>query len=807
MAQINVKKRNGSKELLNIEKLHQVVFGACEGLSGVSASEVELKSHIQFYDGITSSEIQDLLIRSAAELITVDNPNYQYVAGRLVAYNLRKQVYGQYEPWHIKKLVEKNTTNGFYDKDLLGYYSDEEWNEINSFLRHSRDTEFSYAGIEQLRGKYLVQNRVSKEVYETPQIAYMLIAAVLFAKYPKETRLKWVHDYYDAISKHDISLPTPVMAGVRTPQRQFSSCVLVETDDSLDSINATTSAVVKYVSQKAGIGLGAGRIRSLGSPVRKGDAYHTGITPFLKLFQSAVGSCNQGGVRKGAATIFYPLWTLEIEDLLVLKNNKGTEDNRARNLDYTVQFNKVMYERLISNENITLFNPQDVPEMYESFFIDVDKFRNLYEAAEKNTKLRKKTISAVELFSKFMTERKETGRIYLMNVDHANDHGAYIKEKAPIRMSNLCQEILETTTPMGTIEKREYIVTDGNIVSYLQESRENDIDVCYKGETSEGIVFEETEDLSRIATCTLSAINWGNIKKPSDFAKPCELAVRALDALLDYQSYPVKAAEKSVREFRHLGIGIVNFAYWLAKRDLTYTDSSCLHIVDEYMEAMSYYCIKASADLAAEFGACDRNEDTKLGNGILPLDTYKKDVDEIVSRTPTMPWDDLRIQLKKTGIRHATHLAVMPSESSSQIMNATNGIEPPRSLISIKQSKDGVLKQVVPEIKRLKNKYELLWDQKSPIGYLNICAVITKWINQAVSTNTSYNPKFYPDGKIPMSVLLKDLLFCYKFGLPTLYYLNTNDGQGEIDVEKMIQQDLPQGQTSGQDEICESCAI
>jgi len=527
---ILISKRDGNKEELNLDKIHKVVFHACEGISGVSPSEVEIKSHIQFYNGINSSDIQETLIKSAADLITEETPNYQYVAGRLIVYHLRKHVYGDFEPPHLLKIINNNIKKGFYDSEILELYSEDDINQLNEYIQHSRDNMLTYAAMEQFRGKYLVQNRATGQIFETPQVAYMMISATLFSKYPKETRLQFVKDYYDAISTFDISLPTPVMAGVRTPQRQFSSCVLIESGDSLDSINATSSAVVKYVSQKAGIGVGAGSIRAIGSPIRNGDATHTGVIPFFKLFQAAVKSCSQGGVRGGAATLYYPIWHLEIEDMLVLKNNKGTEDNRVRQMDYGVQFNKLMYERLITGGDITLFSPHDVPEMYNAFFNDQDKFRELYETAERNTRLRKKTVKAIDLFSAFVTERKDTGRIYLMNVDHANTHGAFKEDVAPIKQSNLCCEINLPTKPLNDINDRE----------------------------------------GEISLCTLSAINWGNIKSPTDFEKPCELAVRALDELLDYQSYPVIAAELSTMNRRPLGIGIINFAYWLAKNDSNY---------------------------------------------------------------------------------------------------------------------------------------------------------------------------------------------------------------------------------------------
>ena len=700
MSNIQVIKRNGVKENINLDKLHKVVFHACEGISGVSPSEVEIKSSLQFYNGITSDDIQETLIKSAADLISEETPNYQSVAGRLIVYHVRKIVYGTYDPCHILELVKRNTKEGFYDPELVTSYNEDEWNDLNAYVKHERDESLTYASMEQWRGKYLVQNRVTGELKETPQMAYMLIAATLFNNYPKETRMRWVKEYYDAVSLHDISLPTPVMAGVRTPQRQFSSCVLIESDDSLDSINATTSAIVKYVSQKAGIGIGAGSIRAIGSPIRKGDAYHTGVIPFFKMFQAATRSCSQGGVRNGAATLYYPIWHYEVEDLLVLKNNKGIEDNRVRHMDYGVQFNKLMYERLIQGGNITLFSPADVPGLYDAFFADQDKFKELYETAERNTRLRKKVITALELFSSFMGERKDTGRIYLMNVDHANSHSAFKPELAPVKQSNLCCEINLPTKPLNDF---------------------NDLE-------------------GEIALCTLSAINWGNIRKPSDFERMCRLAVRGLDALLSYQSYPVKAAERATMGRRPLGVGIINLAYWMAKHDMTYSNPN-LAMIDEYAEAWSYYLIKASADLAAEKGACLWNDQTRYSDGVLPIDTYKRDVDELVAPRERMDWAGLREQLKATGIRNSTLMALMPAETSAQISNATNGIEPPRSLVSIKQSKHGVLKQVVPGIHKLKNKYELLWDQKSPEGYLKIMAVLQKYIDQGISVNTSYNPR------------------------------------------------------------------
>jgi ribonucleoside-diphosphate reductase alpha chain len=590
----------------------------------------------------------------------------------------------------------------------------------------------------------------------------MMIGATLFIDYPKETRLKWVKEFYDAVSQFYISLPTPIMAGVRTPTRQFSSCVLIESGDSLNSINSTSTSIVRYISKKAGIGVGAGSIRAIGSRIGDGSIVHTGLIPFLKYFQSAVKSCSQGGVRGGAATVYLPIWHLEFEELVVLKNNKGTEETRVRHMDYAFQFNKLMYERLLTGGNITLFSPHDVPDLYDAFYADQDKFRELYLKYEADKNIRKKEMTAIDVFSQFLTERKDTGRIYLMNVDHANEHGAFIPEIAPIRQSNLCCEIDLPTKPLESAD----------------------------------------DENGEISLCTLSAINWGQINDPSEFEKYCTIAIRSLDALLDYQAYPVKAAELSTMARRPLGVGIINLAYFLAKRGLKYDDAA-LETIDEYAEAWSYYLIKASADLAAEKGAISKIHETKYGFGITPNETYKKEVDELVPHKERMPWGKLRQQLKDTGIRNSTLMALMPAETSAQISNSTNGIEPPRALVSYKQSKDGVMAQVVPGYHHLKNKYDLLWDQKSPEGYLKVCAVLQKYIDQGISVNTSYNPDFFEDGKVPMSQLIKDMVTFYKYGGKQLYYNNTHDGAGEMKDDDPI--DLPMSDID--DDACESCVI
>ena len=764
MSEINIVKRDGSKEHLDLEKLHKVIFYACDDITGVSPSQVELNSHISFYDGMTTGEIQETMIKAAADLISEETPNYQIVAGRLISYHLRKQAYGEFDVPHLYDIVKDNIKNKMYEPSLTEWYTANEFNQMNKWIDHKRDENYTYAAMEQFRGKYLVQDRYTGKIFETPQIALMLIGATLFHNYPREERLTWVKDFYDSVSRFEISLPTPVMAGVRTAIRQFSSCVLIESGDSLDSINATAGAIVKYVSKRAGIGIGAGSIRAHGSSINGGHATHTGVIPFFKHFQSAVRSCSQGGVRGGAATLYYPIWHLEVEDLLVLKNNKGTEGNRIRHLDYGVQFNKVFYERLIKGEEITLFSPSDVPELEECFFNDVDKFRELYEIAERKTSIRKKKVPAIEIFSSFMQERKDTGRIYLMNVDHANDHGSFRADLAPIKMSNLCCEINLPTKPL------------------------------------EGI----NDPAGEISLCTLAAVNWGNIKDPEGFQRPTEILVRALDALLDYQEYPVLAAERSTMNRRPLGVGIINFAYWMAKNDMTYSDPN-LEMIDEWTEAWSYYLIKASNQLAKEKGSCKLNYQTKYSQGIVPADTYKKEVDELVPHNPKMDWDTLREDLKESGIRNSTLMALMPSETSSQISNATNGIEPPRALVSIKQSKHGVLKQVVPSIFKLKNKYELLWDQKSPKGYLSICAVLQKYVDQGISVNTSYNPQHSADEKIPMSELLTDLITFYKYGGKQLYYFNTFDGATD-EVEEPSHPYVGQDDQLDEEE-CESCVL
>ncbi len=745
--QLTVSKRNGRKENIDLEKIHRVITWAAEGLENVSVSQVEIKSHIQFYDGITTSDIHETIIKSAADLISEETPDYQYLAARLAVFHLRKKAYGQYEPPalydHVSKLVE----TGKYDKHLLEDYSYDEFKALDSFIDHKRDLDFSYAAVKQLEGKYFVQNRVTKEIYESAQFLYILVAACLFAKYPKETRLDYIKRFYDAVSTFKISLPTPIMAGVRTPTRQFSSCVLIECDDSLDSINATASSIVRYVSQRAGIGINAGRIRALGSEIRGGEAFHTGCIPFYKYFQTAVKCCSQGGVRGGAATVFYPMWHGEVQSLMVLKNNRGVEENRVRHMDYGVQLNKTMYSRLIKGGDISLFSPSDVPGLYDAFFQDQAEFERLYHQYEADSSIKRETVKAVELFSLLMQERASTGRIYIQNVDHCNTHSPFDPSVAPIRQSNLCLEIALPTKPLRNVE----------------------------------------DDEGEIALCTLSAFNLGAIKSLDDFEELSELVVRALDALLDYQDYPLPAAYKSTMNRRTLGVGVINYAYYLAKNGVKYSDGSANGLTHRTFEAIQYYLLKASVTLAKEQGACPLFNETRYAQGELPIDTYKKDVDLICDEQLHYDWESLREEIKTHGLRNSTLTALMPSETSSQISNATNGIEPPRGFVSIKASKDGILKQVVPEYLTLKEQYELLWDIPSNDGYLHLVGIMQKFVDQAISSNTNYDPSGYDSGKVPMKQLLKDLLTAYKFGVKTLYYHNTRDGASDEQNTATIQ--------------------
>jgi len=736
-------KRDGRKEPINLDKIHRVIDWASQGLNNVSVSQVELRSHIQFYDGIRTDDIHETIIKSAADLISEETPDYQYLAARLSIFHLRKIAYGQFEPPHLFDHVTNLTALGKYDQHLLQDYSREEFDVLNATIDHWRDMNFSYAAVKQLEGKYLVQNRVTKKIYESPQFLYILVAMCLFANYKGQARLDYIKRFYDAVSTFKISLPTPIMAGVRTPTRQFSSCVLIECGDSLDSINATTSAIVKYVSQRAGIGVNAGRIRALGSEIRGGEAQHTGCLPFYKLFQSAVKSCSQGGVRGGAATLFYPIWHLEVESLLVLKNNRGVEENRVRHLDYGVQLNRLMYQRLIKSQNITLFSPHDTPGLYDAFFADQDEFERLYTQYEADDSIRKRTIPAVDLFSLMMQERAGTGRIYIQNVDHCNTHSPFDVAVAPVRQSNLCMEIALPTNPLNDINDTE----------------------------------------GEIALCTLSAFNLGALESLDELEGLADLVVRALDALLEYQDYPVKAALNATNKRRSLGVGVINYAYYLAKNGTNYTSDSALGLTHRTFEAIQFYLLKASVQLAREFGPCGAFNETTYAKGILPIDTYKSDLDAVCSEPLLLDWESLRKEIQQDGLRNSTLTALMPSETSSQIANATNGIEPPRGLVSVKQSKDGILRQVVPEIDRLRDQYQLLWKMPNNEGYLKLVGIMQKFVDQSISANTNYDPTRFEGGRVPMKQLLKDLLQVYKLGIKTLYYHNTRDGATEGGTE------------------------
>ena len=761
---LSIVKRDGSKENLNLDKIHKMVEAACDGINGVSASQVEMSANLSFYDGVTTQEIQDTLIKSASDLISLDTPNYQYVAARLLLFAIRKDVFNTkwkdskiYPP--LKEIVERNIEIGVYDKELIGYYDDDEWSKLNSYLNHNRDLMFAYAGLRQVVDKYLVQDRSTGKLYESPQFMYILISAVLFKDYPKETRLNYVKRYYDAISQFKINIPTPVMAGVRTPLRQFASCVLVDSDDTLPSIFSSDMAIGRYVAQRAGIGINAGRIRGINSKIRGGEVQHTGVIPFLKKFESTVRCCTQNGVRGGSATVHFPIWHQEIEDIIVLKNNKGTEDNRVRKLDYSIQLSKLFYERFIKDEDITLFSPHDVPDLYDAF--GTDKFDELYEKYERAYSIPKKKVSARTLFMDMLKERAETGRIYIQNIDHSNSHSSFLDK---VNMSNLCQEITLPTTPISHPDDEE----------------------------------------GEIALCILSAINVGAIKL-EELPELCQLSVRGLDELIDYQRYPVRAAEISTKARRSLGIGYIGLAHFLAKNKVKYGDAEAHKLVHELTESFQYNLLKASNKLAKEKGKCEWFDRTKYAEGKLPIDTYKKDVDEIAKPVYKENWNKLRKSIESFGLRHSTLSAQMPSESSSVVSNETNGIEPPRDYITIKKSKKGPLKQVVPSYQMLQNFYTLLWDMQDNDGYIKVVSVMQKFFDQGISGNWSYNPENYENNEVPISEMATDLLKTYKYGWKTSYYQNTYDMKTD-EVVEVKDEPLPV-QEELDDEECDACAI
>jgi ribonucleoside-diphosphate reductase alpha chain len=759
-----VHKRDGRIESLDLDKMHLMVEEACGGLAGVSASQVEMKSGIQFYNGITTGEIQEILIRSASDLIDLDHPNYQYVAARLLLFSVRKQLYGKMKELptleqHIIDCVSAEV----YDSDIYNKYSIEEIEKSDSYIDHDRDYLFTYAGLRQVVDKYLVQDRSSGGVYETPQFMYMMIALTIFAEYPKETRLSYVKRYYDAISKHKINIPTPIMAGVRTPLRQFASCVLIDADDTLDSIFSSDMAIGRYVAQRAGIGINAGRIRGINSKIRGGEVQHTGVVPFLKKFEATVRCCTQNGIRGGSATVHFPIWHQEIEDIIVLKNNKGTEDNRVRKLDYSIQISKLFYERFIQDEEITLFSPHDVPGLYDAF--GTDRFDELYVGYERDTSIPRKTIGAQKLILDLLKERAETGRIYIMNIDHCNSHSSF---KDKVNMSNLCQEITLPTYPINHID----------------------------------------DEFGEIALCILSAVNVGKIKSDDELEDLCDLSVRSLDELIEYQNYPIKAAEICTKARRSLGIGYIGLAHYLAKLGYKYESKEAWDAVHGLSESFQYFLLKASNQLAKEKGYCEYFGRTKYADGILPIDTYKKEVDEISSQELQHDWEALRSSILEHGLRHSTLSAQMPSESSSVVSNATNGIEPPRGYLSIKKSKKGPLKQIVPQYHTLKNNYTLLWEMPDNKGYINVVSVMQKFFDQAISGNWSYNPEHFPDNEVPVSVMANDLLTTYKYGWKTSYYQNTYDIKtDEVVEEKPDLQNLLSELSSVEEGECESCAV
>ena len=759
-----VKKRDGRIESLDLDKMHLMVEEACTGLAGVSASQVEMKSGIQFYSGITTGEIQEILIRSASDLIDLDHPNYQFVAARLLLFSIRKNLYGKMrEMPSLEDHIYSCTSIDVYDKEIFDKYSKEEISKADGYVDHDRDFIFTYAGLRQVADKYLVQDRSNSGVYETPQFMYIMIALTIFAEYPKETRMSYVKRYYDAISKHRLNIPTPIMAGVRTPLRQFASCVLVDVDDTLDSIFSSDMAIGKYVAQRAGIGINAGRIRGINSKIRGGEVQHTGVVPFLKKFEATVRCCTQNGIRGGSATVHFPIWHQEIEDIIVLKNNKGTEDNRVRKLDYSIQISKLFYERFIQNGEISLFSPHDVPGLYDSF--GTDGFDDLYVGFERDESVPRKTIGAQELILNILKERAETGRLYIMNIDHCNTHSSF---KDKINMSNLCQEITLPTDPISHID----------------------------------------DESGEIALCILSAINVGKVKSDEELEDLCDLSVRSLEELIDYQEYPVAAAERATKARRSLGVGFIGLAHYLAKLGYAYDSQEAWDAVHGLSESFQYYLLKSSNQIAKEKGWCHDFGRTKYADGILPIDTYKNDVDEVSSQELVHDWESLRASISTHGLRHSTLSAQMPSESSSVVSNATNGIEPPRDYLSIKKSKKGPLKQIVPQYGSLKNNYTLLWEMESNRGYINIVAVMQKFFDQAISGNWSYNPENYPDNEVPVSIMAQDFLTTYKYGWKTSYYQNTNDMKtDEVEEEKPNLNNLLEDLSTAEEGECESCAV
>jgi ribonucleoside-diphosphate reductase alpha chain len=770
---INVTKRSGKKEPLDLEKWQAQVAKICKGIADVSPSMIEIKSQLHFYDGITTKQIDGITLRAIVDLIDVENnsdvghTNYQYVAGKQRISMLRKDVYGSYEVPHLYEIVKKNVATGLYTNELLSWYSEEDWNKMNDMLDHSKDEQYSYAAIEQLIEKYLVKNRSTKEIYETPQIRYMVAAATVFhSEEPNNARMRYIKEYYNAASDGLFTLATPVLAGLGTPTKQFSSCVLIRSDDDLDSIFASGEMMAKYASKRAGIGLEIGRLRPLGSPIRGGEIMHTGMIPFLKKWFGDLRSCSQGGIRNASATVFYPIWHHQFDDLIVLKNNQGTEETRVRHMDYGVVLSAFFWRRFKNKEQITFFDPNEVPDLYEAFYQNTERFEELYVKYEKRKDLRTKTMSAEEVFkSGILKERTDTGRIYLVFIDNVMNQGPFDPEYHTIYQSNLCCEILLPTKSFKRLD-------DPN---------------------------------GRIALCTLGSINWGAFRNPEDMRRACRILHRSLNNILDYQDFLSIQSKLSNDEIRPLGIGITNLAYWHAKRNFKYGEKDALADIKSWMEHQSFYLTEASVELAKERGKCLGSDHTRYGQGIFPWELRANGVNELTNFATELDWETLRSQMKEHGVRNATQMAVAPVESSSVVINSTNGIEMPMSLISVKESKAGSFVQVVPEYHKLKNKYQMMWDQKDCDGYLKTAAVIAAYVDQSISTNTFYNPAHFPERKVPTTLIAKNLMQSHYWGLKTFYYSLINKAGSKSQDETVL--DLPSGFNDMDEEDCEACKL
>jgi len=773
MTQITVVKRNGQREPLMIEKWQAQVAKICQGIADVSQSMIEIKAQLHFYDGIKTEEIDGITLRAIVDLIDVEtNPdvghtNYQFVAGKQRLSMLRKDVYGTYDPLDLYSIVKRNVEIGLYTPELLEWYTKDDWDRLNELIDHDKDELYSYAAIEQMIEKYLVKNRATKEIYETPQVRYMVAAATVFHKEePNTTRIRYIKEYYQAASDGLFTLATPVLAGLGTPTKQFSSCVLIRSDDDLDSIFASGEMMAKYASKRAGIGLEIGRLRPLGSPIRGGEIMHTGMIPFLKKWFGDLRSCSQGGIRNASATVFYPIWHHQFDDLIVLKNNQGTEETRVRFMDYGVVLSTFFWRRFKNKENITFFDPNEVPDLYEAFYKDTTLFEELYVKYEKQVGLRKKVMAAEDVFKGgILKERTDTGRIYLVFIDNVQNQGPFDPEYHTIYQSNLCCEILLPTKSFKRLDD-----ADG-----------------------------------RIALCTLGSINWGAFRNPEDMRRACRILHRSLNNILDYQDFLSIQSKLSNDEIRPLGIGITNLAYWHAKRSMTYGEKDALAEVKTWMEYQAFYLTEASVELAKERGKCLGSDQTRYGKGIFPWELRAKGADDLTDFTPELDWETLRTNMKEYGVRNATQMAIAPVESSSVVINSTNGIEMPMSLISVKESKAGSLTQVVPEYHKLKNKYQLMWEQTDCVGYLKTAAVLAAYVDQSISTNTFYNPAHWADRKVPITLIAKNLMQAHAWGLKTFYYslINKTGSKGqddEIDAPLEIID-------FSEEEDCEACKL